>query len=550
MLKKLIFFGAYAPIFLISRSQSAPPEKIPSVRFAQTITADELKHKLYIITGEEFAGRETGEQGQKLCAVYLAEHFKSLGLPPVITRENQPLDSTVKSRGWMPHTSLSGYMQSFPLTEERSAVYTLTMGGKNYEFMKDYFAFQGIPDNKYSSASAVFVGFGIDDPKYGLHEYEGLDVRGKVVVFFEDEPMDKEGNSLVTGSRKLSEWTTDLKLKTEAAKNAGAIAILSVQKHIEQDINSYRHYLEKPKTYPENKYSKQAFPKFYISERMADDLFRLAGKKVNTQTLREQYRTGERKRGFELIVPIEISVKTQVRTISGENILGFIEGTDLKDEIIVLTAHYDHLGKDETGIYYGADDNGSGTAALMEIAEAFAEAKKAGFGPRRSILIMPVSGEEKGLLGSEYYSENPVFSIEKTIANLNIDMIGRTDDKHRGNSDYVYVIGADRISPDLHRINEEVNERYSGLELDYTFNDPRDPNRYYYRSDHYNFARKGIPSVFFFSGIHEDYHRVSDTPDKIMYDKLAKITRHIFHLAWELANSPDGLTKTPKEKGR
>ncbi len=544
MLKKLIFFGAFAPMFFISRAQ--PVATNPSVRFAATITAEEMRQKLYVVAGEEFAGRETGEQGQKLCAVYLAEHFRNLDLPSVITRENQPRDSAIKAQGWSPHSSLSGYMQSFPLTEERSAGYNFSLGGRNYEFMKDFFAFQGIPDKIYSSASLVFVGFGIEDKKYGMQEYTGLDVKGKVVVFFEDEPMDKAGNSLVTGTRKLSEWTTDLKLKTEAAKNAGAIAILSVQKHIENDIESYRHYIEKPKTYAENKPSKQAFPKFYISEQMADDIFRRAGKKITTQSLRVEYRTKERKTGFELTVPVEITVKTQVRKITGENVLGFIEGSDLKDEIVVLTAHYDHLGKDETGIYFGADDDGSGTVALMEIAEAFAEAKKAGFGPRRSILIMPVSGEEKGLLGSEYYSENPVFPLEKTLANLNIDMIGRTDDKHKDNSNYVYVIGADRISPDLHRINEEVNDLYTGLELDYTFNDPRDPNRFYYRSDHYNFARKGIPSVFFFSGVHEDYHRVTDTPDKILYDKLAKTTRHIFYLAWELANRPEKLTIAPK----
>ena len=223
------------------------------------------------------------------------------------------------------------------------------------------------------------------------------------------------------------------------------------------------------------------------------------------------------------------------RWIKGENVLGYIEGTDLKDELIIITAHYDHLGKHDSLVFNGADDDGSGTVAALEIAEAFMFAKKAGHGPRRSVLIMPVSGEEKGLLGSKHYTDNPVFPLENTVANLNIDMIGRLDDWH-DTANYVYLIGADRLSQELHDISEQVNKEYIGLNLDYKFNEDDDPNRYYYRSDHYNFAKNNIPVIFYFNGVHEDYHKETDTVEKIDFKKIETITRLVFLTAWELAN--------------
>ena len=226
--------------------------------------------------------------------------------------------------------------------------------------------------------------------------------------------------------------------------------------------------------------------------------------------------------------------------IRGENVLGFIEGSDLKEEIIIITAHYDHLGKHDSLIFNGADDDASGVAGAMEIAEAFMLAKKDGKGPRRSILIMPVSGEEKGLLGSKYYTDNPVYPLNNTIANLNIDMIGRLDDWH-STGNYVYLIGSDRLSYDLHNINEEVNNKYTKLDLDYKYNDEEDPNRYYYRSDHYNFAKNNIPVIFYFNGVHEDYHRPSDTIEKLDFSKIKTISKLVFLTAWELANREEKI---------
>ncbi|AWI26628.1 M28 family metallopeptidase [Flavobacterium pallidum] len=223
-----------------------------------------------------------------------------------------------------------------------------------------------------------------------------------------------------------------------------------------------------------------------------------------------------------------------------ENIWAFIEGTEKPDEIIVVSAHYDHVGIKDGKVYNGADDDGSGTVALLEIAQAFEKARKDGHGPKRSILILHVTGEEHGLHGSRYYSENPLFPIEKTVADVNIDMIGRRDDLHK-NSNYIYVIGSDYLSTDLYNICEKSNKKSVNLELDYKYNSRKDPNRFYYRSDHYNFAKKGIPSVFLFNGTHADYHKDTDEVDKIEFDALAKRAQLAFTIAWEIANREERI---------
>lgn len=229
-----------------------------------------------------------------------------------------------------------------------------------------------------------------------------------------------------------------------------------------------------------------------------------------------------------------------------ENIWAFIEGSEKPNEIIVVSAHYDHVGIKDGDVYNGADDDGSGTSALLELAQAFQIAKKEGHGPKRSILFLHVTGEEHGLHGSRFYSENPLFPLENTVADVNIDMIGRRDEIHPNTNNYVYIIGANRLSSELDFVCSIMNQRYVGLDLDYRFNDPKDPNRFYERSDHYNFAKHGIPSVFFFNGVHADYHKKTDEPDKIEYDALAKRAQMAFVTAWELANRKDRIVVDKK----
>ena len=236
-----------------------------------------------------------------------------------------------------------------------------------------------------------------------------------------------------------------------------------------------------------------------------------------------------------------LNAKRNENLPDSENIWAYIEGSEKPDEVLVISAHYDHVGVKNGDVYNGADDDGSGTVAILQIAEAFQKAKKAGHGPKRSILFLHVTGEEHGLHGSRFYSENPLFPIANTIADINIDMIGRRDFDHPDTNNYVYVIGADRLSSDLHNITVAQNDKYTHLDLDFKFNDPKDPNHFYERSDHYNFAKFGIPSVFFFNGVHADYHKKTDEVEKIEFDALAKRTQLAFVIAWDLANRPERI---------
>ncbi|AQW91486.1 M28 family peptidase [Elizabethkingia anophelis] len=244
-------------------------------------------------------------------------------------------------------------------------------------------------------------------------------------------------------------------------------------------------------------------------------------------------------------VPSEYMSKRK-KINDSENILAYIEGSEKPNEIIVISAHYDHVGMNNGEIYNGADDDGSGTVGVMAIAEAFHKAKKAGHGPKRSILFLHVTGEEKGLFGSSYYSDNPIFPLANTVANLNIDMIGRVDPLHKDNPNFVYVVGSEMLSSQLKEAVEKANKATHNLYLDYKYDDPKDPDRIYYRSDHYNFAKHNIPIAFFFDGIHEDYHKPTDTPDKIDYPLLMKRTQLVFAIAWDLANRPDRIVVDKK----
>ena len=231
-----------------------------------------------------------------------------------------------------------------------------------------------------------------------------------------------------------------------------------------------------------------------------------------------------------------------INWVNTENVAAIIEGSTYPNEYIVLTAHLDHVGIEDGEIYNGADDDGSGSMALLEIAQAFKLAELDGNRPKRSIVILHVSAEEKGLLGSKYYTDNPLYPLDETITNLNVDMIGRTDPTRNSNNDeYIYLIGTDRLSTMLHETSEEVNDRTVNLELDYRFNAWDDPNRFYERSDHWHFAKNNIPVIFYFSGTHEDYHQPTDTAEKIRYDLLTKRTRLIFHTAWEIANMDERI---------
>jgi Zn-dependent M28 family amino/carboxypeptidase len=276
----------------------------------------------------------------------------------------------------------------------------------------------------------------------------------------------------------------------------------------------------------------------YISTTMATEIIGKKQKKI----LKSRKKMAKGKGSpVSLVATLDLDLEKEIKILQSNNVIGYIEGTDKKDEYLVVSAHFDHLGKRGDDIYYGADDNGSGSSLLLELAQSFQQAVLEGQRPSRSIVFCWFTGEEKGLLGSKYYAEYPVFPLQSTVVNVNVDMVGRTDDKYNDKTDYTYVIGSDRLSSDLHKINESMNQQYTQIVLDYKYNDEADPNQFYYRSDHYNFARNGVPAIFFFTGTHKDYHRTTDTVDKILFDKMVPIGKLIFQTTYEIANRKDRL---------
>ncbi len=280
------------------------------------------------------------------------------------------------------------------------------------------------------------------------------------------------------------------------------------------------------------------------------------GQKKAVEYLRNYYKSINVKPGdpdMDYFQPITLNISSRggrnnSKKVESENVIAIIEGSTKPNEYVVISAHLDHVGTKDGEIYNGADDDGSGTVAVLEIAEAFKKAVKRGKRPKRSIIFLHVTGEEKGLLGSKYYTDDdPIYPLENTIVNLNIDMIGRIDPTRKAkNRDYIYLIGSDHDSKDLHNLSEQTNQETINMTLDYRFNDKDDPNRFYYRSDHYNFAKNGIPVIFYFSGTHEDYHKPTDTVDKIEFDLLELRTKLIFYTAWNIANREERLFVDPK----
>ncbi|MBC7615382.1 MAG: M28 family peptidase, partial [Pedobacter sp.] len=282
-------------------------------------------------------------------------------------------------------------------------------------------------------------------------------------------------------------------------------------------------------------------PTIVIGTNVANQI--LAAANTNIDEVKKRITENMKPVTVSIAMPISFAAASKETDVRAENVLGFLEGSDpkLKNEVLVISSHYDHIGLVNSPnaidkVNNGADDDGSGTTGVLLLAEAFMKAKKAGKGPKRSVLFITVVGEEKGLLGSEWYAEHPVFPMANTITDLNIDMIGRGDDDRPGNNDFVYIIGSNMLSDDLDRIGKKANADYVNITLDEKYNNRTDPNRFYYRSDHYNFAKFGIPVIFYFNGVHKDYHQPGDEVSKIDFPMLAKRAQLVYFTAWELAN--------------
>jgi len=274
------------------------------------------------------------------------------------------------------------------------------------------------------------------------------------------------------------------------------------------------------------------------------------GQKIAAQYIRNFYieqniEAAQNTDNYYQIVPGEFMSTPSNTLQDSENVVAFIEGSEFPDEYVVISAHYDHMGIENGEVMHGADDNASGTASVMEIARLLKKAKADGKGPKRSIVFLHCTGEEFGLHGSRYYTENALYPLNKTITDINIDMIGRSDDKYLDEGNYIYVIGPSRLSDDLDKLTKDTNQKYTQLTLDYTYDDVNHPEMLYYRSDHYNFAQHNVPVVFFFGGLHPDYHTPNDTADKILYDQMLKRTQLIFATIWQVANRNEPIKVNP-----
>lgn len=521
-MKKIVLSLSVSFLFCTTFSQ----KKDVSEKYAAHITGDNLKKHLVVIAGDEMEGRETGTEGQRKAAAYIESQFKAIGLKQV--------------------NSLGGYQQLYPLFQDSTDVTSssLKINGTDLVYGENYYVSVMTNTSKNISADKfVFAGYGISEKNYD--DYKDLDVKGKVAVIFLGEPREN-GVFLVNGNNNYSKYTyPGVSEKMKIASQKGAAAIIFINPASPVLSSAIVNANKKSKLYLPPSGEENAANYAAVSHSVFKTFFAGWGPDslIQMAKMARPFNAGSAK---ELSQSFNFNYKKERQVINASNVIGFIEGSDKKDEYVFLTAHYDHLGKKEGKIYYGADDDGSGTCAVLAMAEAFAKAKAEGHGPRRTIVFMTVSGEEKGLWGSEYYTDHPLLPLDKTSVDLNTDMVGRVDTE-RDKPDtlnYVYVVGHDKLSSELQVINEGVNRKYTGLTLDYKFDDPNDPERIYYRSDHYNFARKGVPVLFFYDGmLKADYHKPTDTIDKIYWALYQKRVRMIFYTAWEMANRDDMLKR-------
>ena len=546
MLRKLFFAAAFAlscanwamaqdkPTIKI-KTKSKPgktataPTPAPatdfSLSYASGITAEDLRKHLSILASDEYEGRETGKKGQKMAAEYISKQFTALGLTGPVKDSDSP------------------YLQHFTVNRlSLDPSTSVKIGGKTFMLNKDFYA---VVNGTFATATPVqpvFAGYGIQAEGYTDFAAAG-DLHGKDLLMLLGEPTGKDGKPLRKDEKTGLmfgdlgfQGVVDRMVAIRPLKPRSLFCIEPTAGAFGQVPKTFSYLLGLEQlAFPDAPDRKGPPNLFIVSPEMGAALLG-----TNAAGL-AKYQKAVAAAGKPVVSPFKpaaaiVQTVEKKEPFTTENVLGFLEGSDKKDEVLVVSAHYDHLGIKDGKVFNGADDDGSGTVSVLEMAEAFAQAKKDGHGPRRSMLFLANTGEEEGLLGSEYYTSHPVFPLENTVTDLNIDMVGRVDSVHQGKGDYVYLVGDDKLSSELHTLSEATNQKYNPVALDYKYNDPADPERIYYRSDHYNFAKHKVPVIFYTSGLHPDYHKETDDVDKIDFPAMARRDQLIFHTAWELAN--------------
>jgi hypothetical protein len=496
-----------------------------AIKFSCEIDKKEAFKHVSVLASDKFEGRETGHPGAWMAADYIAKQFRKSGVKPAVNKS---------------------YLQTVPLFQLSVIDTPIIVNGKKFNFLKDFYYSEGVERFEGNVSEITFCGFGIEEEKY--NDYENRDVKGKVIVIM--------GKGVP--AEDLKSWDIFKKIENLQKKQPSLIIVCDTA--FDLSITRLTNFIKNPKYYLKgiegidslasvplansNGYGAaiqksntgKLAPILYLSEKLADELLSKSGNTIMevVQTITATLKP----KSFTTQAEANLNISSKNIAVKADNVVGLIEGTDLKEEVLVISGHYDHLGIQDGKIFNGADDNASGISGMLEIAEAFSKARKKGKGPLRSILFIAFVGEEKGLLGSDYYTRSPLFPLKNTVTNLNIDMIGRND-IYRGNKDslnYIFAIGSDKLSTELKQINESANNNYTHLVLNYKYDDPKDQNFFYYRSDHFNFAKHGIPVIFYFNGIHKDYHQESDEVSGIKFDLLIKRAKLVFFTAWQIAN--------------
>lgn len=527
MKRQLLNFALLLALFLagpggcLVLAQNPAPKK-GEFGPVEGITAAQLRDYLYFVASDEMEGRNTPSRGLDLTAKFLALNLSRWGFKPAGD------DGT--------------FFQKIPLQNRKLIVdqTNATLNGRKLALGTDFIA-RAIDGT--AGGQIVFVGHGLQLKSKGIDPYQGVEVRDRILLVLDGLPKGMARNEL-RGKAGVDYQTAETYARQNGARGIitlpGNFSIRFWDQIHQQSISASRPMVGTGPT-------GASLPTIILSEKTAREL--LADQKVDFDTLRKQAEEGQVGPSFELAADrqLSFSVKVTGEEISTQNVVAVLEGSDpvLRNEYVAVGAHYDHVGignPDQNGdrIFNGADDDGSGTVAVLAIAEALTRGPK----PKRSILLVWHTGEEKGLWGSEWFVEHPTVPLKQIIAQLNIDMIGRSrnaDDTNPRNAgltgpNEIYVIGSRMMSSQLATLSEKVNQSYLNLTFNYKYDDPEDKERLFFRSDHYNYAKKGIPIIFYFDGIHEDYHRQSDHPDKIDYVKMEKVTRTVFAKMWRLAN--------------
>ncbi len=512
-------------------------------RALESIITEDLKLHMDFLASDELEGRSTGEKGLEVAARYLAGQAEHTGLKPM----NGEL----------------GFFQYYSIEErtydwEKSGISIISEKGKRTVNKKAFYLIPGIQNDRLTlEGQVVFAGYGINDEAFNYNDFSNIDISDKIVMIMNRAPMNAEGTECKFGSKYMEMQNFQYKMQNIMMQGPKAILMVfdpksgmnsiedldpGISKYLSSSISLKKEETENKPDYPR--------PRMILVHRdLADHLLENSG--TSLEKLQAEIDESLEPGSFQLEgIKVEIDLIMKNTEHDVPNVFGVIEGSDplLKNEFVIYLAHFDHIGTDgEGGVFNGADDNASGSVALIEIADAYMKEKNL---PERSVGFLWVSGEEIGLFGSGYFADHSLVPIENIAAVINLDMVGRTktDEDRHSDRDDLTIVGGDTVgvlgglqSKLLMDINTKtLNEM--GLIPDYTYNNLDHPARFFYRSDHINFARKDIPVLFYSTGTHADYHRVTDDPGKIDYDKFLTMTKFAFKVGFNVANYKGKIT--------